>query len=843
MEEDIFYLKVPTLIQKIKHYLISNMGKVHNEASNEEFYLAFCIALRDEIMINWTTTQHSFDAAEAKMIYYLSLEFLPGKFLGNNITNIQSLPLVKIVLKKMGRELEDLINCDPDPGLGNGGLGRLAACFLDSLASKKYPAMGYGLRYQYGIFEQEIWHGRQVEKPDCWLLYENPWELRKDTHAQSVHFGGKTIPGFNSHGEEVFLLEDFQEVRVLPYDVPIVGYAHDRNFSVITLRLWSTKESPKNFELQRYNAGLLDLATENSSLTDVLYPNDNNELGKRTRLKQEFLLVSSSLQDIIKHHLRLYGTIASLPDKVQIQINDTHPALIIAELTRRLVKDFDLPWKRAFEMTTSICNYTNHTVLKEALEDWNENRVMELLPRQYKTLEKINDDFCAKIREKYPNDEEKVRTMSIFGDGQIRMANLSVLGSKKVNGVAELHTEILKKEIFKDFNEMFPDKFLAITNGVTPRRWLLYCNKKLANFITNLIGDNWITNFTQIAKLKNFASEPKFLDEFLEIKRLNKHTLFNFLSKENPIRDTKGKIISHLRPFDTLDVLIDVQVKRFHEYKRQLLLALHLIMLYHEIKENPNSRKIRRLVIIGGKAAPGYKMAKNILMLCCSIGRKINNDETVSKLLKVSVIENYNVSKAEIIMPAADLSEQISTAGMEASGTGNMKLAINGALTIGTEDGANIEMRKAIGDKYWPFAFGLKVEEINALKKKYKPFETAAKHPNIKKALDALINDTLASDDLEKESFSQIYNSLETDHFFVIQDLISYYAAQKKVEALFVDKYKWAETVMHNIAGMGNFSSDEVIQNYATKIWNIVPCPLNPTIHKRVKEDYEEPCI
>lgn len=840
-------LKANELIQSIKHYLITNLGKIESAATTEEFYLAFCTALREKIMINWVATQNTQDELESRTIYYLCLEYLPGKFLSRNITNLNATPLVNLVLYRMGRSFKDILSFDFDPGLGNGGLGRLASCFMDSLATQKYPSKGYGLRYEYGIFEQEIRNGYQVERPDCWLLNQYPWEFRKDMHAQSVKFGGTPTPGTNRHGDIVYGLDDYEEVRALAYDLPIIGYPDENGeFTVTTLRLWSTKESPRNFELQRYNAGQIQEAGENTSITDVLYPNDNNELGKKIRLKQEYLLVCASLQDILHHHLRIHGDIKTLSEKVQIQINDTHPALIIAELIRKLTKNLEVPFADAYKITQEVCNYTNHTIMREALEEWNEIRLKNLLPRQYQIIQKINQDFCDTIRKKYPNNEDKVRSMTLIYNGQIRMSHLAILGSKKVNGVALLHTEILKHQIFKDFFEMFPEKFLHITNGITQRIWLLKSNPLLSELISKKIGRKWITDFEEIKKLKNFAKDKDFQDEFIRIKQENKKNLFEYIRQENPIRDYKGRIIDHYPVFNDYDVLLDVQIKRFHEYKRQLMNALHCLMLYNDLKKDPNSRQIKRMVLFGGKAAPGYQIAKKIILLIFAIARKINNDAEVSKKLKVVLIENYNVSKAEIIIPAADLSCQISTAGYEASGTGNMKLAMNGALTIGTEDGANIEMREAIGNEWWPFSFGLKVNEIAKMKseKSYNPLDIYLHNPQIKKALDMLKDGSLAKSNFEHNAFMDLYNMLlgpnSDDKYFVIKDLESFYETQKKVEILYLDKYKWAEFAINNIASMSRFSSDEVINNYAKSIWNIEPCPLEPDILEKVSKEYYE---
>lgn len=821
------------LAQKIKHLIITGAGQTASEATIEEFYHALCLALREEIMINNSATIATFHHKKPRMLNYISMEHMPGRFLGNNITNMGANKLVRAVLKKMDRNLEDLIACEADPGLGNGGLGRLASCFMDSLATLQYPARGYGLRYQYGIFEQEIWNGAQVEKPDCWLLNDNPWEQRRDGYAAAIHFGGKPSPTQNKHGDEVYLLEDFEEVRALPYDIPILGYCEKPNFGVLLLRLWSTKESPRNFALQRFNAGFLGKASENTALTDVLYPNDNNELGKRVRLKQEFVLVSASLQDILRRHLHTFGDLSSFADKVRIQINDTHPALIIAEIIRILTKKFDFSWEEAWEVCQSVCSYTNHTILREALEEWNEARVHEFLPRQYLIIQKLNQMFCDQIRQKYPGDEERVRRLSIIEGGQIRMAHLAILGSHKVNGVSQLHGKLLKEKVFKDFAEMYPDKFTFVTNGVTQRRWLLHANPLLSEFISKRIGKEWICHFPEIAKLSKFASDEASQKEFWEIKKKNKERFLDFLTKENMMRDAKGNILSHSHVLDS-SALFDVQIKRFHEYKRQLMNLLHLIMIYQE----PERRKVKRFSIFAGKAAPGYLKAKQTIQLICAVMRKFHQDEKVKENLCIAFVEDYNVSRAERIIPAADLSEQISTAGWEASGTGNMKLAMNGALTIGTEDGANIEMHEAVGDRYWPFSFGSAAAENSH---PFDPHEVLRRDEQIRKAVDALKDQVFAENAEEASASLQLYESLvERDTFRVLKDLRSYYETQKRVEELYLKPKAWAEMAMHNIAGMGRFSSDESIRTYAKNIWGIEPCPPDPALIAKVQEEYSE---
>jgi starch phosphorylase len=830
-------IQAEVLAQKIRHFIITNSGKVSQEASIEDFYQAFCLSLREELMIHWAATFKTVEKKRPRIAYFLSMEYMPGRLLGNNITNLGAQELVKAVLVKTGRNFSELAACEPDAGLGNGGLGRLSSCFLDSLATGKYPSRGYGLRYQYGIFEQEIWNGMQVEKPDCWLLNLDPWEVRKDTYAMAVNFGGKAIFAKNKHGDEVALLENAEEVRALPYDIPIVGYSATPSMSVLSLRLWSTKESPRNFELQRYNAGLLDQASENTSLTDVLYPNDNNEMGKRVRLKQEFLLVSASLQDIIRRHKHVYGDLSEFADKVRIQINDTHPALVIAELIRTLTKNYDFSWGEAVEICKTCCSYTNHTILREGLEEWKETRMAELLPRQYHVIQKLNLDFCNQVRKKFPGDEEKVRRLSIIENGQIRMAYLAILGSHKINGVAQLHSELLKKHLFADFYDIFPDRFVNVTNGITQRRWLLHANPRLAQFISHRIGPGWVTRLEELEKLKPFADDPASQKEFLAIKKSNKEDLLHFLNRENPLRDAAGKVIAPPCLLGS-ESLFDVQIKRIHEYKRQLMAALHLIWVYQELLDNPQARTIPRFALFGGKAAPGYIRAKQIIQLLYAIGRTFHSQPEIHRLLSVVFIENYNVSKAEIIIPAADLSEQISAAGWEASGTGNMKLSLNGALTIGTEDGANIEMRKAIGDQWWLFRFGATVEEN---RQSYNPWDIYSTDEPIRRAVDALRNGAFAKTSEEAAAFEQIYQGLtESDPFRVLQDLRSYYETQKRVEELYQNPQRWAQAALHNIAGMGSFSTDTAIRHYARDIWQIEPCPPDPEVLEQIRREYAE---
>ncbi len=836
------------LVMKIRSYLITRLGRIAEEADAHEFYQAFSYALREETMINWLATARTVKQHDARIIYYLSMEYLPGRICLNNMTNLGSSEIVRLVMQKMNRNAREIIEQEADPGLGNGGLGRLASCLLDSLATHHYPAQAYGLRYQYGIFEQQLWDGNQIEAPDCWLINEYPWEFRRDLRRVHVKFAGVPSTTFNIHGDEIMDIKGYEEVGVLPYDIPIIGYNVDSNFSVVTLRLWSTKDSPRNFQLQRYNAGRLDEAAENTTLTDVLYPSDNHELGVRVRLKQEFLLVSASLQDIIRHYLVDHPNFRLFSDKVRIQINDTHAATVIPELIRILTKDYDLPWKTALEITRTCTSYTNHTILSEALEQWDRALYYYLLPRQYKIIERLNQEFCNSLRAKYPNDEERIHRLSIIENGRVRMANLAIVGSHKVNGVAQLHTEILRSSLFKDFDELYPNKFVNVTNGVTQRRWLLECNPDLAQFITKRIGNEWIVNFPKIRELASYASDPDSQDEFLMIKRKNKARCIEFLNRENKLRDADGHIFSP-PPLIDINSLFDVQVKRIHEYKRQLMNALHMIMLYQEIVENPQHQRIKRTIIIGGKAAPSYETAKEIIRFIHCIARKVNRDPAVGGLLKIVYLENYNVSRAEIVIPATDLSEQISTAGTEASGTGNMKMTINGALTIGTRDGANIEMENEITPHWWPFAFGCTADEIAEMKKNdsYHSAEIYAANPKIKRAVDALRDRSFAQTDEEHQILSDLYHKLiEThyggapDRYFTLKDLQSYFDTQRKVEEFYQMPRRWAEFALHNIAGMGIFSTDFSIYNYSKLIWDIHPCPLNLEILDRVRYDYTE---
>lgn len=831
------------LAQQIKHYLIAFFGKSIEEATDDEFYRVLTWVIREEIMIHWTATSHTHQCQKKKRVYYISLEWLPGRLFMNNMNNIAATDLVIKLLGFMKRDIRKTIYAEYEPGLGNGGLGRLAACFLDSLATHHYPAMGYGLRYQYGIFSQELWYGVQVERPDYWLLDEFPWEMRRDSFASNVFFEGTISPIRNKNDEEVYNLSNYEEVRALCYDVPAVGYGGKNPFPTLTLRLWTTKESPRNFELAKFNAGDLSDAIKNTAITDVLYPNDKHSLGLSMRIKQEYLLVCASLQDIFRQYFLMYENLDHFAELIRIQINDTHPALLVAELMRLLTQEYEVPWNQAWEITNQVCSYTNHTVLKESLEEWDCDLIKRILPRQYQIIEKINFDFCNQVRQRFPNDEDKVQRMSIIENDRVHMAHLAIVGSHKVNGVAALHSEILKTNIFKDFSDFYPDKFINVTNGVTQRRWLMTCNSKLSYFITELIGDTWIKDLKHLENLHQYATDKQVQERFLQIKKENKDRLLEVLCSLH--KDRYGDDVDLNKAFFLQDdAIFDVQVKRIHEYKRQLMKALHTMMLYRSIQKNPDAYSVKRKVILGGKAAPGYETAKNIIRLFYLLARKINHDPVVGEKLKVVYIENYNVSKAELIMPAADLSNQISLAGQEASGTGNMKFALNGALTIGTEDGANIEMRQAVGDQYWPFRFGMTAQEVSELRqsKTYNPKELIEEDLEIKEVLDLLINKELTENEAEEKVLHTLYDNLlngtNPDRYFVLKDLRSYNDIQKRVEDLYKDRNRWAEFCLHNMASMGSFSSDESIKNYAGKIWNIEGCPIDQAELERIRSEF-----
>lgn len=842
MDANQFEERVNRLVDKVKHYLITRWGKLSEQVSFELFYEAFSFAFREEVMINWAACLRTYQEQNCRMLYYLSMEYLPGKILHNTIKSLRAEEIAKEAIKRLNRDYDKIMHREREPGLGNGGLGRLASCFLDSLATLKIPAIGYGLRYQYGTFEQEICYGMQLERPDRWLINPYPWDFRRDDNAYIVKLGGRISEYETERHEKALQLHDYEEVRAIPYDIPIVGHSAHTDFAVTTMRLWSTKESPRNFRLQVFNTGNVNEAVENTLLTDVLYPNDNHDTGKRFRLKQEFLLVSASLQDIYNRHLQSNPDLKNFADKVCIQINDTHPALLIAEMMRTLIKNYNFNWDEAWRITTTCVNFTNHTVMAEALEEWKVERVEQLLPRQYAIIKRIDEQFRSSASAEFQKPEI-ISRLAVIDHEHVRMANLAIHGSAKVNGVAELHTQILKEKVFKYFHQLYPNKFLNITNGVTPRRWLIHSNPKLKEFISKRIGPDWEYNFVLLEKLHPFADDAESQQEFLKIKKENKEQCAEYISQYNQEFRSYDPYVQNMLPLGP-DSLYDMHIKRIHEYKRQLLKIIHAIILYQEIRDNPNARKVPRTLFFGGKAAPGYELARDLIYLIHIVARRVNQDTRTNNQLRILFVENYNVTKAEILIPAADLSEQISLAGKEASGTGNMKLAMNGALTIGTEDGANIEMRLSVTDAWWPFRFGATKEEIEHIRDSmsYFPKKIYEENTRIKRALDSLWDQTFHENDLEKQITNRFFNYLiegfNPDPYFILHDLESYYTIQKRVEDLYVNPSEWAQFAIHNMAAMSPFSSDVSIQKYAEQIWNISPQEIKLSVLERVREEF-----
>ncbi len=810
---------IQKFIGKTRHYLITERGKTEKNASDLEFYQAFSQAVREEIMVNWLATKQTHAQFDHRLLCYLSMEYMPGKIVKQVTENLRIMPFLQGVFTQMGRSLSSILQLEEEVSIGNGGLGRLASCFLESLASMHMPAIAYGLRYQYGIFEQEIFCGTQIEKPECWLLHDNPWELRQDGDAVHIYLEGTFTPREDKARQGKYQLRNAQELRAIPYDFPIVGYKIDPNFSVLTLRLWSTKESPRNFQLQKYNAGDIGWAGENNALTDVLYPNDNHEIGKSTRLKQEFLLVSASLQDLMKQYEKSKKPWRLFSERIAIQMNDTHPALAVVELMRLLMKR-GFSWERAKKTTLECCYYTNHSLLKEALEEWNASRMQQILPEQYHIIEKLNSSHPL--------------AQPIISNNQINMAHLAISCSQKVNGVSKLHTKLLKTQVFPQLAKQFP-KFLSITNGVSHRKWLVGINPTLTEFISKRIGDKWITDFKAISKLKPFAKDPESQQAFLKIKNGHKQTFLERFNKSWVDKQGACEENGHI-PLDTA-ALFDIQAKRIHEYKRQIMNALHAIILYLELKEDPNCR-IPRNIFFAGKAFPGYEMAKHTIRLIDCIAKKINSDKKTNNKLRIFFVANYNVSQAEWMIPAADLSQQISSVGFEASGTGNMKFAMNGALTLASEDGANIEMASS-AHASWPF----KIKTKNH--KAYNPIEFYNQNRLVKMCVDALKSGLFAELAPEKYALSAIYqhllvgsNSTYGDAFHILQDLPAYYKIQKNVEALYQQPSLWAQTAIENIAAMGPFSSDNAIKQY-TKMWGLSPLAPLPKHLKVIQEEYD----
>ena len=790
--------------------------KTVDEVSQQELYQAVSYVVKDAIIDDWIATQKQYEKDDPKIVYYMSMEFLLGRALGNNLINMTAYKEVKEALEEMGLNLNELEDQEPDPALGNGGLGRLAACFLDSLASLGYAAYGCGIRYRYGMFKQKIKDGYQEERPDNWLKNGNPFELRRPEYAKEVRFGGNIRVEYDDKtGDIRFKQENYESVLAVPYDYPIVGYD---NHIVNTLRIWDA-EPIVDFQLDSFDRGDYHKAVEQQNLAktivEVLYPNDNHYAGKELRLKQQYFFVSASLQAALAKYKKHHDDIHKLPEKMTIQMNDTHPTVAVAELMRLLLDEEGLGWDEAWEITTKTCAYTNHTIMAEALEKWPIDLFSRLLPRVYQIIQEIDRRFVAKIREMYPGNEEKVAKMQILRDGQVKMAHLAIVAGYSVNGVARLHTEILKKQELRDFYEMMPQKFNNKTNGITQRRFLMHGNPLLADWVTDKLGTkDWITDLSLMSGLKKWVDDEEALKEFMSIKYENKVRLAKYIKEHNGIEVDPRSIF-------------DVQVKRLHEYKRQLLNILHVMYLYNEIKEHPEISFYPRTFIFGAKASAGYIRAKQIIKLINSVADVVNNDRSINGKLKVVFIEDYRVSNAEIIFAAADVSEQISTASKEASGTGNMKFMLNGAPTLGTMDGANVEIVEEVGAEN-AFIFGLSSDEVINYENNggYNPMDIYNSDADIRRVVNQLVNGTYSQGD--KEMYRDLYNSLLTaqggskaDTYFILKDFRSYADAQKKVEEAYRDKDRWAKMALLNTASCGKFSSDRTIQEYVDDIWHL----------------------
>ena len=784
------------------------------EATQHQIFHAVALATKDAIIDAWIATQEQMKKQDPKIVYYMSMEFLMGRALGNNLINLTYYDEVKEALEELGCDLNVIEDQEPDAALGNGGLGRLAACFLDSLATLGYAAYGCGIRYRYGMFKQKIENGYQKEIPDDWLSDGNPFELRRPEYAKIVKFGGYVDVEVDQNGKSHFIQKGYQAVRAIPCDLPVVGYG---NNVVNTLRIWDA-EAMNTFSLDAFDKGDYQQAVEEENLAkllvEVLYPNDNHMAGKELRLKQQYFFISASVQEAIARYKRNHEDIRKFYEKAAFQLNDTHPTVAVAELMRILIDEEGLEWDEAWEVTTKTCAYTNHTIMAEALEKWPIELFSRLLPRVYQIIEEINRRFVMEIQNKYPGDQEKIRKMAIIYDGQVKMAHLAIAAGHSVNGVARLHTEILKKQELKDFYQMMPEKFNNKTNGITQRRFLLHGNPLLAQWVTDHIGDEWITDLSQISKLKIYADDEKAQQEFMNIKYQNKVRLAKYIQEHNGITVDPRSIF-------------DVQVKRLHEYKRQLLNILHVMYLYNKIKEHPDMEFYPRTFIFGAKAAAGYRRAKLTIKLINSVADVINNDASINGKLKVVFIEDYRVSNAELIFAAADVSEQISTASKEASGTGNMKFMLNGALTIGTMDGANVEMVEEMGEEN-AFIFGLSADEVINYEQHggYNPMDIFNSDQDIRHVLMQLINGYYAPQD--PEMFRDLYDSLlntnnsdRADTYFILKDFRSYAETHAKIEAVYRDEKQWAKKALWNTACSGKFSSDRTIQEYVDDIWHL----------------------
>ena len=785
------------------------------EATPQQLFQAVSYAVKEAIIDDWLATQKQYEKDDPKTVYYMSMEFLLGRALGNNLINMTAYKEVKEALEEMGIDLNVIEDQEPDPALGNGGLGRLAACFLDSLATLGYASYGCGIRYRYGMFKQKIRDGYQVEAPDNWLKDGNPFELRRPEYAKEVRFGGNIRVEYDETGKTHFVQENYESVMAIPYDYPIVGYG---NHIVNTLRIWDA-EAIVDFQLDSFDRGDYHKAVEQENLAknivEVLYPNDNHIAGKELRLKQQYFFVSASIQAAITKFKKKHGDISKLPEKVTFQMNDTHPTVAVAELMRILLDEENLGWNEAWDITTKCCAYTNHTIMAEALEKWPIDLFSRLLPRIYQIIQEIDRRFVEQVRAQYPGNEEKVKKMAILMDGQVKMAHLAIIAGYSVNGVAKLHTEILKNQELKDFYQMMPEKFNNKTNGITQRRFLMHANPLLADWVTEkLVTKEWITDLSKMSGLKEWLDDEEALKEFMTIKFKNKERLAAYIKEHNGVEVDPRSIF-------------DVQVKRLHEYKRQLLNILHVMYLYNQIKEHPEMSFYPKTYVFGAKASAGYIRAKEIIKLINSVADVINNDRSINGKLKVVFIEDYRVSNAELIFAAADISEQISTASKEASGTGNMKFMMNGAPTLGTMDGANVEIVDEVGIDN-AFIFGLSADEVINYEQNggYNPYDIYNNDPDIRRVVDQLVDGTYANGD--KEMYRDLYNSLlnnqggaRADMYFILKDFRSYADAQARAMEAYKDTDKWAKMALKNTACCGKFSADRTIQEYVDDIWHL----------------------
>lgn len=801
--------------ETVKDNVKTLFRKQIEEATPQQIFQAVSYAVKEIIIDDWLTTQAEYRKKDAKTVYYMSMEFLMGRALGNNLINMTAYKEVREALEEMNIDLNVIEDQEPDAALGNGGLGRLAACFLDSLATLNYPAYGCGIRYRYGMFKQKIENGYQVETPDDWLKEGNPFELRREEYAKEVRFGGTIrFEKDPETGKDTFIQENYESVRAVPYDMPIVGYG---NHVVNTLRIWDA-EAITNFSLDSFDRGDYHKAVEQENLAkrivDVLYPNDNHYAGKELRLKQQYFFISASLQALIAKYKKHHDDIRKLYEKVAIQMNDTHPTVAVPELMRLLIDVEGLDWEEAWEVTTKTCAYTNHTIMAEALEKWPMDLFSRLLPRIFQIVQEIDRRFISEIRVKYPGQEGKIKKMSILWDGQVRMAHMAIIAGYSVNGVARLHTEILKSQELKDFYEMMPEKFNNKTNGITQRRFLLHGNPQLADWVTGRIGDGWITDLSKLENLKVLVNDEQARREFMQIKYKNKVRLAKYIKEHNGINVDPRSIF-------------DVQVKRLHEYKRQLLNILHIMYLYNQIKEHPEMSFYPRTFIFGAKAAAGYLRAKETIKLINSVADVVNNDRSINGKLKIVFIEDYRVSNAELLFAAADVSEQISTASKEASGTGNMKFMLNGAPTLGTMDGANVEIVEEVGAEN-AFIFGLSSQEVINYENNggYNPIDIYFNDWELKRVIDQLMDGTYSGGD--HNMYRNLYNSLlntqctdRADTYFILKDFRSYVEAQKKVEAAYRDENRWSKIAMMNTACSGKFTSDRTIEEYVKDIWKL----------------------